>query len=133
MKWVLRILGSIVALFVLVIGVQVIAAESGEVVVITINGAQGSAQEVRLWVVDHEGDAWLRAGSPKAGWYEGITTQPEVGIVRGDKSFSVAVQADVTSRAVVNDLMAKKYGWADQYIGFLFGRDHAVPLRLKPL
>lgn len=133
MKWVLRILGSIVALFVLVIGVQVIASESGEVVVVTINGAQGNAQEVRLWVVDHEGEAWLRAGSPQAGWYEGITTQPEVGIVRGENSFSVVVQADVSSRAVVNDLMAKKYGWADQYISFLFGRDNAVPLRLKPL
>ncbi|NOX51553.1 MAG: hypothetical protein GXP16_13625 [Gammaproteobacteria bacterium] len=133
MKWVLRILGSIVALFVLVLGVQFVAAESGEVVVVSIKDAQGNAQEVRLWVVDHEGDAWLRAGSPLAGWYEGITTQPKVGIVRGDKSFNVVVQADVSSRAVVNDLMAKKYGWADQYISFLFGRDDAVPLRLEPL
>ncbi len=26
--------------------------------------------------------------------------------------------------------MREKYGWADQFIGFLFGRDDAIALRL---
>jgi hypothetical protein len=28
--------------------------------------------------------------------------------------------------------MRDKYGWADQLIGLLFGRDDAIPIRLNP-
>ena len=37
----------------------------------------------------------------------------------------------VEVRDQVNDLMRQKYGWADQFIALLFGRDDATPIKLE--
>lgn len=37
------------------------------------------------------------------------------------------------SQAVINDLMRAKYGWVDEFIGMMFGRDDATPIRLDPI
>ncbi len=78
LKW-----GSvIIALFAMVIVLQIMASESGEVVVITTRDAAGDARDTRLWVLDHQGSAWLRSGSPHSGWYQRTLANPQVGVQR---------------------------------------------------
>jgi hypothetical protein len=125
---------KIVALLLLagvgVVGLQIIASESGEVVVITTRDSSGQPKQTRLWVVDHDGDAWLRAGSAKAGWYQRLRADAAVEVQRGAASFAARAEPVAQIQVVINQLMQEKYGWADAYIGFLFGREAAIPIRL---
>ncbi len=130
MKMVLKILGGIVVLLLLVVGIERVASESGEVVVLQTVDAQGQAQETRLWVVDHNGSAWLRSGSSQSGWYQRLVAVPEVQVTRGDNTFTALAEPQVDQRALINGKMAEKYGWADSYISMLFGREDAIPIVL---
>ena len=130
MRWLLRIVLILVLLIVALFVLQWVASESGEVVVVGSKDAAGEIHETRLWVVDHDGSAWLRSGSPAAAWYARMRADPNVTIERGDQRFVARIEALPDQRDVINDLMNSKYGWADDLIGLMFGRDDAIPLRL---
>ncbi len=132
MKIVLKVLATLIVLFVAVMVLQLIASESGEVVVVQTQGSDGSAQETRLWVVDHDGSMWLRSGSPAAGWYQRISSAEQIVVERAGVSQTMTATPMVEMRSVINESMAAKYGWADQLIGILFGRDGAIAIRLEP-
>lgn len=124
-----------VALLVVVLAVgalEIVAAESDEVVVLRVVDAAGVPHETRLWVVDDGSHSWLRAGSPAAGWFVLLEERPDVEVVRGEETLAVHAVPEPGARARINELMRAKYGWADAYIGALFGRDDAVPIRLDP-
>jgi hypothetical protein len=132
MRVVLRIAGLLVALVVVVMGLSMVASETGEIVTLQTNDAEGKPKETRLWVVDDGGKQWLRAGSPQSSWLLDIQRSPIVQVEReGQKALYTAVpQPELRER--LNPLFAEKYGWADAYIGALFGRDDATPIRLDP-
>ena len=133
MKLALKILGGLVLLLALIVVVEVIASESGEVVVVTTVDADGNPAETRLWVVDREGSAYLRSGSPQSGWFQRMQANPAISVVRGEETLQAIVEPDVSLRDTVNGLMREKYGWADAYISMLFGREDATPIRLVPV
>ena len=112
------------------IAIEIITSESGEVVVFTTRNAVGDGRKTRLWVVDHHGSAWLRSGSPQSGWYLRTLSNPQIGVQQGEGSFAALAHPDVDAKDTINRLMNGKYGWADDYVGMLFGRDDAVPIRL---
>jgi hypothetical protein len=132
MKFALRAVAALFGLFIVVMALQMIASESGEVVVLTTIDAAGAPEETRLWVVDYQGAAWLRAGSAGAGWYARLRESPSIHVRRDgiDTAYHAAPVPEAT--AEINRLMASKYGWADRYIGLLFSRDDAVAIRLDP-
>ncbi len=109
---------------------QMIASESGEVVVLYTQDKSDEQYSTRLWVVDHEGNAWLRAGSEQAGWYQRLLVLPEIEVLRGSDRRSVVTTPEPAYRDTINQLMAKKYGWRDTYVGMFFSRDDAIPVRL---
>lgn len=125
-------LAVVLALVFLAFAVEMIAAENGEVVVLRTSDDAGALQETRLWVVDEGGRPWLRAGHEGAGWFRRLRARPDVEIVRGDETLAVRAIPDPTAAARVNARMAEKYGWADAYIGTLFSREGAIPVRLDP-
>ncbi len=133
MKIVLKILGSLVALLAVIVIVEVIASESGEVVVLETQNDQGQIEQTRLWVVDYEGRAWLRSGSPMSGWYQRLQANNVVQVTRSEETMRVSAEPVPAMQQQINTLMNKKYGWADSYISMLFGRDDAVPIRLDPV
>ena len=110
--------------------VEMVAAESGEVVVLRSSGPAGERRETRLWVVDREGEVWLRAGHDGSSWYRSLLRSPEVEVERGDEILAVRAVPVPEQRDAINALMSEKYGWADSYIGFFFSRDRAIPIRL---
>lgn len=132
MRILIRLSVALVVLFALVMGLQQIAAESGEVVVLTTSGEAGEPQRTRLWVVDHDGQQWLRAGLAQSGWFVRLQADSLIKLERDGVTRAYVAIPDPALEAEINELMSEKYGWADSYIGFLFGRDGAVPIRLQP-
>lgn len=133
MIWLKRVLWLVVVAFVGLMGLQMVASESGEVVVLSTRGDGEAAEETRLWVVDHEGRQYLRAGQPQAGWFQRLKAEPRIGLERNGARNAFDAVPEVEKRTVINDLMRAKYGWADEFIGMMFGRDDATPVRLDPI
>ncbi|NWG45001.1 MAG: hypothetical protein HXY25_00440 [Alphaproteobacteria bacterium] len=131
MKIVLGVLVALIGLAGIAFGLQVLAAESGEVVVLGTSGPEGP-HETRLWIVDADGAQWLRAGHAGAGWAGHIAADPSVSVTRGGASASYTAVPVPEATPRINALMAEKYGWADAYIGFLYSRTEAVAIRLDP-
>ena len=128
----LLFLAGILALALLIVGTQYIASESGEVVVLRTRDEKGGIHDTRLWVVDHEGSAWLRAGNPSGGWFPRLSAQPVVTLIRGSEVLAFQAVPTPEARDTINDLMQAKYGWADSYISFFFPRAKKIPVRLLP-
>jgi hypothetical protein len=127
-----RIVAVLLLVPFLVLGGSFVASESGEVVTLQTQGADGP-RETRLWVVDEGGRQWLRAGGPESKWLLDIRGNPTVQVERDGRSAPYTAVPDVASRDRLNPLFAEKYGWADAYIDALLGRDDATPIRLDPL
>jgi hypothetical protein len=132
MRWTLRILGALLVLALVVFGSQMLASESGEVVVLRTQDASGGVHETRLWVVEHEGRPWLRAGNAGTGWLVRLQAQPEVEVVRVGQTLRVRVVPVAEARDRINELMNVKYGLADDYVCFFFPRESKIPVRLDP-
>jgi hypothetical protein len=131
MKIILYLVGGLLALVLLVFVAQIVASETGEVVVLTSEGPDGSAQ-TRLWVVDLNGVQYLRA-SPDSGWYQRLVAEPDALLERGGKRGEYRAEARLELAAEINGLMHEKYGWRDAFIELLLGgRDDAVPVALIP-
>jgi hypothetical protein len=133
MKIVLRVLGVLLGVLLLLWAAQMVAAESGEVVVVTTTDSAGTTHETRLWVVDHDGGEWLRSGGEIQAWYQRLRVAPEIRVVRSDRSRTFLARPDPEQVDTINRLMLEKYGWADRFIGWLFGRDDSIPIRLEPI
>lgn len=131
MRIAIRVLGVVLALGVVWYLAQLIASESGEVVVLTTRDAAGEEFQTRLWIVDHEGHQWLRAGSDAAGWYSRLEHNPGIDVERNSVREPYTAVPVPSKAGDINRLMLEKYGWADRYIGFYFGRDDSVPVRLE--
>ncbi len=133
MRWIAGIVGVLVAVAVLVFGLQVLASETGEVVVLTAADEAGAPVQTRLWVVDHAGRQYLRVGADGSGWYSRITARPEIAVERQGIVADYLAVPEPESSAEINALMQAKYGWRDSLIAVLVGgRDGSIPIRLEP-
>ena len=136
MKKLVIAIGAVVGLFALLGLSQLLASESGEVLVLETLDAEGQPHETRIWVVDDAGAVWIRGGSD-AGWVQRLLETPEIRAERGGQSapFRAAPDENPAARDRVNDLMSEKYGFADRFIAVTLGdadREGALPIRLDP-
>ena len=131
MRILMWVLGGLVGLLSTIGIAQLVASESGEVVILTTRDEAGASHETRLWVVDHEGAPWLRAGASVQGWYARLAAEPQTEVERNGTKAAYTALPEPALRELINGLMLTKYGWADQFIGVLFGRDDAIPIRLE--
>ncbi len=131
MRFVVRLVVIALAALVALGAGTMVASESGEVVVLRTTNGAGEPHETRLWVVEDGGRAWLRSGNEGAGWFVDLRERPDVTVVRDGTPLDVRAVPDVPARERINRLMNEKYGFADSYIGFFFGRDDAIPIRLE--
>ena len=105
MKWLWRIAVAFVALVVALGALIYSASESGEVVVLRTNDAAGGVRETRLWVVEHAGRSWLRAGNAGTGWFVRLQADPDAEIVRSGETLPVRAVPVPEERDRINDLM----------------------------
>jgi len=130
-KWLGWSLGALFGLFAGLFLLQIIASESGEVVVLHTAEGAGTAT-TRLWVVEHDGDLWLRSGGGESGWYARLQADARIKLERGGRTLLCVAEPEPAMRDVINDLMAAKYGWRDRVIGIMVGgRDAAIPVRVR--
>jgi hypothetical protein len=132
MKIARNVLAAIFVVVVVLAAVQMFASETGEVVNITTRDVDGQHRKTRVWIVDSDGSQWLRAGSDRAGWYKRLVQTPTLDLERNGVVAAYRIEPVPARIDEINRLMHEKYGWADRYVGMLFGRDRAVPIRLDP-
>jgi hypothetical protein len=133
MKWLVRSGIALVALVVAIFALQIIASETGEVVVLHARDATGEVVETRLWVVDMDGAQYLRAGDAGSGWFGRLSANPEVEVERAGRAAAYLAVPEPARNAALNVLMREKYGWRDRIISLMVGdRDAAIPVRLEP-
>jgi len=132
MKRLLSLGSVVIGILALLLVVVTIASESGEVVVLNTRNDEGiGGKDTRLWIVDHAGSSWLRAGSTDSSWYRRLSKNPKVTLRRGDETIVAVAEPKPAETAKINALMNQKYGWADDLIGFLFGRDDSIAIKLN--
>ena len=119
------------------VAVIVIASNSldeGEVVTLVTKSDNGAAYDTQLWIVEWNGQLYLRVGSPNAHWLERLRANPQVTLQRGGAAltFTALPKDDSETREAVNARMAAKYGYADRLWGYLGDRGRSVPILLEP-
>jgi len=133
-KNVARVVGVLLALAVLFVASIFAASEMGsEVVTVTTWEADGSPVETRLWVVDDDGHAWLRAGVPTSGWLQRIEGNPKIRVDRGGAALDLRAVPirDPERRDRVHAQMREKYGWIDTWISLIRDGSQSVAVRLE--
>lgn len=134
MKIVMGIVVAVLLLALGVLGLQVAASERVEVVELSSQGDDGQFVTTRLWIVDLDGLAYLRAGDEGSGWYRRVSANPVVQLTRNGTaaSYRATPRPNLVDR--INQLMQDKYTWGDSLIGVLVGeRDSAIPIELEVL
>src|SRR5262249_39257346 len=122
------------ALAVLLFGVVTLAAlEANEVVVLRTVDADGRPRETRTWVADDGGFAWVEAANPERPFLGQLRTHPEVEMRRGGRGHPGRAERmpNPEGHAHVRALLARRYGWADCWIGMLTDTSHSVAVRLS--
>jgi hypothetical protein len=129
-----RVALVLVGLFVALLAVAVIGAESREVVVLHTTGADGASRTTRLWIVDDADGAWLRGGHDGLPWFRDLEARPDVKLERGGETLAVRAvpSRDPADHARINALTAAKYGWAESLYTMVGGGEVAIPIRLEP-
>lgn len=132
MKITMWITGSLAALVLGFFTLQYLASERVEVVELHTVDTKGETVTTRLWVVDHDGRAYLRVGAGGSGWYARLTANPDVRLTRRGKTRAYLAVARPEKSEIINDLMQQKYTWGDSFIAtVLGGRDGSIPVELQ--
>lgn len=107
------------------------AAATPKVVRIITVDPDGDVREKKVWIVAHDGAAWLRTGNSR--WLANIRRDANVKLRSGEHVLELRAEevADEAARAQVNAAMRAKYGWTDRVVGLFRGRAYHV-LRLGP-
>tara|TARA_B110000503_G_scaffold141078_1_gene233608 strand:- start:1151 stop:1576 length:426 start_codon:yes stop_codon:yes gene_type:complete len=135
MKTVLWILGILLAVPVLYIGLLYGASEvSGEVVTLDRPDANGEVSQVRIWIVEQDGNAWVEHGNAESFWITHLTESAAVALNRNGESVIYVGTPDSASHDLYHQLRLEKYGWGAQLIASLTGGDadcDGLPVRLS--
>jgi len=113
--------------------VTLAALEANEVVVLRTVDAGGRPRETRTWVADDGGFAWIEAANPERPFLRQLGTHPEVEMRRAGRVRRCRAEAmpNPQGHAHVRELLARRYGWADRWIGMLTDTSRSVAVRLS--
>lgn len=122
----------VVLIPVLFFGLMMSASEfAEEVVVLRTFSPDGKAFETSLWIVeDKNGDLWMRAGQPDAGWVERIRVNADVELVRNDTTSLRTAVLFPKRRDQVHAMMAERYGLPDKLISLMRDGSGSIAVRL---
>jgi hypothetical protein len=131
----LLIVGGAVLLAALAFGgLTLYALEGQEVVVVRTHAPDGSLRETRTWVADDDGALWIEAAFVERPFYQQMLADPSVEIVRGGvtRRGRAVLVPNPDGHQHVRALLARKYGWADCWVGWLQDTSRSVAVRIEP-
>lgn len=131
----LRTLITVMALVVVAFVVAVGRIPEGEVAELVTFDRNGRAIGTQLWIVDLDGQAWVRAPGRDASWLLRLRLNPTAHLSRGEGLVSVRAfpSADPKARTAVNRAMARRYGRLERAFHWLRDPEKTVPVRLEKL
>lgn len=111
----------------------VLLVDEGEVVTLYTQDSKGERYETQLWVVDRDGELYVRAHFSRAHWLARIRNHTEVEIRRGEsrQTMRAAPVEDPELKRAVNRAMAEKYGFADRLASAVWDPKRSVPVHLR--
>jgi len=126
-------LGTIAAL-VAWVGALAWVGTTGEVVFLVSTRDDGSTQRTPLWIVDHQGSAWLRTRSDQTRWFRNLRSEPRVELERSGTTASFRAIPVPEATSEINTLVAEKYGFADRLVPLIapWTRGNPMAVRLDP-
>lgn len=128
-----KILLALLALAVAFVLTIALASEyGGEVVKLYTRDESGAERSTSLWVVDHEGFQYLRAGDGGSSWLERLRREPEVRVERAGKAERYQAVPTPELTPTIDALMADKYGLADRVIAVIRDPSKSMAVRLVP-
>ena len=135
MKIVLWVVGILLAVPVLYMGLIYGASEfGGEVVTLDRPEANGELSQVRVWIVDQDGSAWVEHGDAESFWITNLAQSPSVVLNRNGEIVNYVGTPDSESHDLYHQLRLQKYTWGDQLIAALTGGNadcDGLPVRLN--
>ena len=132
MKYILWFVGIFLALILTLVGLQVAASERIEVVELHTIDEAGEEVVTRLWVVDHDGHAYLR-GETDSGWFTRLQVADTISLTRGDETGDFTHTVKNENIDTINELMREKYTWGDRFIEIAMGsRAESNSIELTP-
>ncbi|HJN52562.1 MAG TPA: hypothetical protein QF924_19105 [Pseudomonadales bacterium] len=127
LAWSVGIVLGVFALFGLT---QWAASERVEVVQLNTTNDEGATVTTRLWVVDHEGLSYLRAGEG-SGWYARLISNPSITLERNGNIANFRATANRDKVEIINRLMNDKYTWGDDFFALFVDREDSIPIELQ--
>ena len=114
------------------VATTLVALEGREVVVLKPIDGAGVARATRTWVADDDGYAWIEAANPERPFLLALAAHPDVDLARGGRVRRCHAEAmpNPAGHRHVRELLARKYGWADRWIGLLADTSGSVAVRL---
>lgn len=110
------------------------ALEGNEVAVLRTRDSAGALRETRVWLAADDGALWVEAATPERPFYQDILARPEIEVARGDAIIPVTAVPEPgdAGHARIRTLLARRYGWADAWVGLLQDTSHSIAVRLTP-
>jgi len=130
----MQIIGALAGLAV----IGTLLLDEGEIV--TLETREGDrVYATQLWIIEIDGDTYLRSGRSNTAWLARLEANSEVLLRPTDVPHPVAsgYRATIVREAAqserVNRAMAEKYGFSDVVWSWLIDRTDSVAVRLQPL
>jgi hypothetical protein len=130
----LFVTGALVVLVVAFVGSIFLVSEiAGEVVTVHTAEPDGGTRSTRLWIVDDDGYAWLRAGLGRVPWVDQAAAAGHLTMLRNEEEarYRVVLLDDPETRDRVHALMREKYGLFDGYIDLIRDGSGSTAVRLE--
>ena len=135
------LLGTVLVVLAVLALVVAVGELSGEVVVLHTRDESQQWRFTRLWLVEHDGDLWLRAGgratqSPDS-WFARLTLDPRVKLERGGMLEEFNAIPVPEAQEIINQKMNQSYPLADWMIRGMRSalapelKDTSKPIRLE--
>ena len=106
MKYILWFAGIFLALILTFVGLQIAASERVEVVELHTIDDAGEEVVTRLWVVDHDGHAYLR-GETDSGWFKRLRSSDRITMTRREQTGDYTHTIKNENIDTINELMRK--------------------------
>jgi hypothetical protein len=86
-----------------------------------------------VWIAEEGGYYWVEAADTKRQFYQDIVLHPQVRVVRENRKLDclAAPMSGPDGHTRIRALLAKKYGWADAWVGLLVDTSNSIAIRLQ--